>query len=123
MGLKLHFKRVIVVKMGKGPKTNKNGKPRNNAIFKVVGGTFKDKKGKPKEITSKLKSIANKTKSKIIELDTTLQQLQKDSVVSGTSLSGEKISQTRIDPAPVKHTVMDTDVAKLTDLLEGSTST
>lgn len=106
--------------MGKGPKT---GKPRNNAIFKVVGASFKDKKGKPKEVTSRLKSIAIKTKSKIHELDATLHQLQKDSVTTGTSLSGEKICQKKIDPAPLKQTVMDTDVTQLTNMMQGSSST
>ena len=43
--------------MGKGPKHN-SSKPRNNGIFKVAGQNFKnDKKGKPKEVTSKLKLV------------------------------------------------------------------
>ena len=45
--------------MGKGPKHN-NGKSRNNGIFKVAGHSFKnEKKGKPKEVTSKLKLVRN----------------------------------------------------------------
>ena len=44
--------------MGKGPK-HSSSKPRNNGIFKVAGQNFKvkDKKGKPKEVTSKLKLV------------------------------------------------------------------
>ena len=43
--------------MGKGPKHS--SKSRNNGIFKVAGQNFKvkDKKGKPKEVTSKLKLV------------------------------------------------------------------
>merc|ERR1711997_510124 len=70
------------------------------------------------EVTSRLKSIALKAKSKIHELDATLHQLQKDSVTTGTSLSGEKICQKKIDPAPLKQTVMDTDVTQLTNLIQ-----
>ena len=45
--------------MGKGPK-HSSSKPRNNGIFKVAGQNFKvkDKKGKPKEVTSKLKLVS-----------------------------------------------------------------
>ena len=47
----------MVIIMGKGPKHN-SSKSRNNAIFKVAGTNFKsDKKGKPKEVTSKLKLV------------------------------------------------------------------
>ena len=44
--------------MGKGPKHN-NGKSRNNGIFKIAGQNFKtsEKKGKAKEVTSKLKLV------------------------------------------------------------------
>ena len=43
--------------MGRGPKHS--SKSRNNGIFKVAGQNFKvkDKKGKPKEVTSKLKLV------------------------------------------------------------------
>ena len=42
--------------MGKGPKHN--SKSRNNGIFKVAGQNFKQgNKGKPKEVTSKLKLV------------------------------------------------------------------
>ena len=44
--------------MGKGPK-HSSSKPRNNGIFKVAGQNFKDKKGKPKEVTSKLKKLVS----------------------------------------------------------------
>ena len=45
--------------MGKGPK-HSSSKSRNNGIFKVAGQNFKvkDKKGKPKEVTSKLKLVS-----------------------------------------------------------------
>ena len=43
--------------MGKGPKHN-NNKSRSNGIFKVAGQNFKtEKKGKPKEVTTKLKLV------------------------------------------------------------------
>ena len=43
--------------MGKGPKHN-NNKSRSNGIFKVAGQNFKpEKKGKPKEVTSKIKLV------------------------------------------------------------------
>ena len=43
--------------MGKGPKHN-NNKSRSNGIFKVAGQNFKtDKKGKPKEVISKVKLV------------------------------------------------------------------
>ena len=46
--------------MGKGPKHN-NNKSRSNGIFKVAGQNFKtEKKGKPKEVTSKLKVVSDK---------------------------------------------------------------
>ena len=50
--------------MGKGPK-HSSSKPRNNGIFKVAGQNFKvkDKKGKPKEVTSKLKLVSALYKS------------------------------------------------------------
>merc|ERR1712080_648104 len=103
------------------------GHSRNHGIFKVVGANFKDKKGKPKEVTSKLKKnifsdklIANKNKSKIEELDATLQQLQKSSVLEGKSLSGEKVAPKKVSPAPLKETVMETEVTDLTDMLSSS---
>ena len=47
--------------MGKGPKHN-NNKSRSNGIFKVAGQNFKtEKKGKPKEVTTKLKLVREKT--------------------------------------------------------------
>ena len=46
----------LVKIMGKGPKHN--SKSRNNGIFKVAGQNFKQgNKGKPKEVTSKLKLV------------------------------------------------------------------
>ena len=47
--------------MGRGPKHN-NVKPRSNGIFKVAGQNFKkEKKGKPKEVTSNLKLVRKST--------------------------------------------------------------
>jgi len=76
--------------MGKGPKHN-NIKSRNNGIFKVAGQNFKDqkKKGKPKEVTSKLKLISRKNNEKVADLDDTMKHLMKASVNSGKSFSGE----------------------------------
>ena len=52
-----YFREASLVKiMGKGPKHN--SKSRNNGIFKVAGQNFKQgNKGKPKEVTSKLKLV------------------------------------------------------------------
>ena len=52
---------VTAIIMGKGSKHN-NSKSRNNGIFKVAGQNFKnEKKGKPKEVTSKLKLVSSKS--------------------------------------------------------------
>ena len=76
--------------MGKGPK-HSNSKSRNNAIFKVAGQNFKnEKKGKPKEVTSKLKLISRKNHEKVADLDATLSKLQHQSVDKGKSLAGER---------------------------------
>merc|ERR1711990_237805 len=75
--------------MGKGPKHN-NGKSRNNGIFKVAGHSFKnEKKGKPKEVTSKLKLISRKNNEKVSSLDDTMKELMEASVKSGKCFSGE----------------------------------
>ena len=79
--------------MGKGPKHN-NAKSRNNGIFKVAGQNFKgDKKGKPKEVTSKLKLISRRNNEKIADLDATLSQLQKQSVIKGKSVVESDVKQ------------------------------
>jgi len=76
--------------MGKGPKHNM-AKPRSNGIFKVAGQKFKnEKKGKAKEVTSNIKQISLKNSKKVAELDKTLLELQKDSVIAGKSLGGSK---------------------------------
>ena len=57
---RLIYSRLIEIEMGKGPKHN-NNKSRSNGIFKVAGQNFKtEKKGKPKEVTSKLKLVREK---------------------------------------------------------------
>merc|ERR1712227_767133 len=90
--------------MGKGPK-HCNAKSRNNGIFKVAGQNFKnEKKGKPKEVTQKLKLISKRNNEKVTDLDATLRNLQKQSVVSGKSLAEGKISEEKpkIIPATKK---------------------
>ena len=96
--------------MGKGPKHNM-AKPRSNGIFKVAGQKFKnEKKGKAKEVTSNIKQvkfyvlhqffaailtglfsqISLKNSKKVADLDRTLLELQKDSVLAGKSLGGSR---------------------------------
>merc|ERR1712133_313891 len=78
---------------GKGSK-HSNAKSRNNGIFKVAGQNLKtEKKGKPKEVTQKLKLISKRNNEKVTDLDATLRNLQKQSVVSGKSLAEGKISE------------------------------
>ena len=47
--------------MGKKHSTSKPGGGRTNAIFKIAGANFKEKKSnnKPKEVTSKLKMVSS----------------------------------------------------------------
>ena len=47
--------------MGKKHSTSKPGGGRTNAIFKIAGANFKEKKSnnKPKEVTSKLKTVSS----------------------------------------------------------------
>ena len=53
------FRGELGLIMGKGPK-HSNAKSRNNGIFKVAGHNFKnEKKGKPKEVTQKLKLVGH----------------------------------------------------------------
>jgi len=77
--------------MGKKHSSSKPGVGRTNAIFKIAGANFKDKKsGKPKEVTSKLKLISAGNRSKVDQLDKTLAALQHSSVDAGVSLAGTK---------------------------------
>ena len=48
-------------RMGKKHSTSKPGGGRTNAIFKIAGANFKEKKSnnKPKEVTSKLKTVSS----------------------------------------------------------------
>merc|ERR1712113_497269 len=71
--------------MGKKHSTSKPGGGRTNAIFKIAGANFKEKKSnnKPKEVTSKLKTISMKNKTKVEELDATLVLMQKKSASDG----------------------------------------
>jgi len=98
------FRGELGLIMGKGPK-HSNAKSRNNGIFKVAGQNFKnEKKGKPKEVTQKLKLISKRNNEKVTDLDATLRNLQKQSVVSGKSLAEGKISEEKpkIIPATKK---------------------
>merc|ERR1711970_1554349 len=73
---------------GKGPKHGSAKGSRNNAIFRVAGSNFKQMKGKPKEVTSKLKTFSQKNSSKVVELDKTLVALQKTCAAAGLSIAG-----------------------------------
>ncbi len=112
--------------MGKGPKHGLN-QVRHNPIFKVAGTALKDKKGKPKEVTSKLKSVFNKGKNKadsakkITDLDSQLSQLQKDSVERGKNMAGSAAMETPIAPLPVKPPrVEEADMVDLSQLLKAN---
>jgi len=106
--------------MGKGPKYNSN-KSRNNPIFKVVGVKDKDKKGRAKEVVSKLKMISSKNRSKVLDLDDTLKQIQHTSVLKGQSISGVEKTSQAIAVAPVKAAVVkDAEMSDLANLLEAN---
>ena len=69
-----------LVIMGKGPK-HSNSKPRNNAIFKVAGQNFKtDKKGKPKEVTSKLKLVRFKERPHLHDFNVSIRRSHEEMV-------------------------------------------
>ncbi|XP_023344811.1 uncharacterized protein LOC111714041 [Eurytemora carolleeae] len=104
--------------MGKGPKHNL-GRNRNNAIFKVAGVNMKDKKGKAKEVVSKLKVLNAKNKSKVMDLDNTLKQLQHSNALAGTSVSGKEKKDETIKPGPTKpENIKDTDMTDLAEMLK-----
>merc|ERR1712059_182625 len=85
--------------MGKGPKYGANAKgSRNNGIFRVAGANFKNQKGKPKEVISKLKVISMKNSSKVAELDKTLLTLQKTSAAEGVSVAGPQKKTSVLGP-------------------------
>lgn len=102
--------------MGKGPK-HSSSKPRNNGIFKVAGQNFKDKKGKPKEVTSKLKLISRKNVDKVAELDNTLKLMQHKAGLTGKSIAGEKdkAEKTPIPSVQRKDVVNDEEMNELAD--------
>eukprot|EP00092_Neocalanus_flemingeri_P005540 GFUD01005971.1.p1 GENE.GFUD01005971.1~~GFUD01005971.1.p1 ORF type:complete len:109 (+),score=33.31 GFUD01005971.1:63-389(+) len=108
--------------MGKGPKHN-NAKPRSNGIFKVAGTNFKnDKKGKAKGVTSNLKLISQKNSSKVVELDQTLLELQKASVIAGKSLGGEKTKVVQLEGERRKvESVKEEDMEDLVESLSSKT--
>merc|ERR1711892_466494 len=107
---------------GKGPKHNM-AKPRSNGIFKVAGMKFKnDKKGKPKEVTSNIKLISHKNSKKIVELDQTLVELQKASVVAGKSLGGQKPTGRQVGEESNKvPKVEEEEMEELADILGSKT--
>ena len=122
--------------MGKGPKHN-NNKSRSNGIFKVAGQNFKtEKKGKPKEVTSKLKlvrkinscsmvslhifnifQISRKNKEKVCDLDDKMKQLQEASVKSGKSFSGEEKKPKQIISKKRSDTVEEHEMEDLAESL------
>eukprot|EP00088_Acartia_fossae_P009598 TRINITY_DN14679_c0_g1_i1.p1 TRINITY_DN14679_c0_g1~~TRINITY_DN14679_c0_g1_i1.p1 ORF type:complete len:109 (-),score=20.40 TRINITY_DN14679_c0_g1_i1:71-397(-) len=105
--------------MGKGPKHKLNKSTRNNDIFKVVGVNMKDKKGKPKEVMSRIKSIAVKNKNKTLDLDATLKDLQHASVSAGKPISGSvKTSESVPASAQKAEPVAEQQMEDLADLLK-----
>ena len=102
--------------MGKGPK-HSNAKSRNNGIFKVAGQNFKGgKKGKPKEVTSKLKLISRRNNEKVADLDATLSNLQKQSIIKGKSVTDSDIKKpSTIAPVKKNDNVNDQEMNDLAD--------
>jgi len=104
--------------MGKGPK-HSSSKPRNNGIFKVAGQNFKvkDKKGKPKEVTSKLKLISKQNGDKVTALDNTLKIMQHKAGLMGKSVAGEKekVEKTPIPTVQKKNVVNEEEMDELAD--------
>merc|ERR1712080_261522 len=109
--------------MGKKHSSSKPGVGRTNAIFKIAGANFKDKKsGKPKEVTSKIKLISAVNRSKVIQLDKTLSELQHSSAKAGVSLAGNKVTQ--VTPLPqreVKEPVREEQMDELVESLHKKT--
>merc|ERR1712039_686966 len=110
-----------LVNMGKGPKHN--SKSRNNGIFKVAGQNFKQgNKGKPKEVTSKLKLISRKNNEKVEDLDSTMKMLQHKGSVTGKSLAGDKetVEKPKIPVVPRKDLVNDQMMDDLAESMNSS---
>nr|AQS22634.1 hypothetical protein [Pseudodiaptomus poplesia] len=87
--------------MGKGPKHSLN-RNRNNPIFKVAGASIKDKKGKPKEVTTKIKAMSqlkHKSSEKIARLDSQLGLLQQTKAKEGVSLGGQTQASKSVTPS------------------------
>jgi len=82
---------------------------------------MKDKKGKAKEVVSKIKSIASKTRLQVNQVDETLRNLQHSSAKSGTGLSGTERRPVPVAVAPAKPdsaVVKDADMTNLADMLQ-----
>jgi len=109
-------------RMGKKHSTSKPGGGRTNAIFKIAGANFKEKKSnnKPKEVTSKLKTISMKNKTKVEELDATLVLMQKKSASDGVSVAGG-VAASHLPPVERKMQVGEEQMDQLADSLVSST--
>jgi len=107
--------------MVKKHSTSKPGGGRTNAIFKIAGAHFKEKKSnKPKEVTSKLKMISMKNKSKVEELDATLVLMQKQSASDGVSVAGSTTAS-QVMPVERKVKVAEEQMDQLADSLGSAT--
>jgi hypothetical protein len=79
---------------------------------------IKTKKGKPREVTSKLKKlISKKNVDKVAELDNTLKTMQHKAGLTGKSLAGEKdkFEKTLIPTVKRKDVVNDEEMNELAD--------
>ena len=93
--------------MGKKDK-HKLGSTRNNPVFKVVGAKVKKQgKGRPKEVSLKLKKLANeRAKSTVSELDNKLKKIQHDpNVKIGGKPAEEKKPSQKVIPMAVTESV------------------
>ena len=107
--------------MGKKDK-HKLGATRNNPVFKVVGAKVKKQsKGRPKEVSLKLKKLANeKAKSTVDKLDSKLKQIQCDpNVKIGGKEVKEKPSSVKITPMTTSE-VDSKEIDSMTDMLKKS---
>ncbi len=101
--------------MGRKDK-HKLGASRNNAVFKVVGAKVKKAgKGRPKEVSFKLRNI--KSKEAVAELDAKLAKIREDSVKIGGNKKPAKTA-TKIEPIQKAETATEKDVDVVMDTLE-----
>merc|ERR1712212_483134 len=115
---------ITLLKRGEMVKKHSTSKPgggRTNAIFKIAGAHFKEKKSnKPKEVTSKLKMISMKNKTKVEELDATLVLMQKQSASDGVSVAGG-VTASQILPIERKVKVDEEQMDQLAESLGSAT--